>query len=191
MAKVSHKRKKNVTSSSTICSVNDIRVQSSIMSFFGNPTKKRLVTPLTAPSKKTSHGQRCSVTLSASEKQMATPAVSPSSNNSSTLPRKKRFRGHKAEQLYLDFGQASFGRQTQCPQCGTLYVEGVPEDVAAHARVCRDFSHGIALRITPALKASKDVVSLEDQAFVIEVRGWNLCFAVPMFDLCRCPDCYL
>jgi hypothetical protein len=183
MGKVSQKQKKNVTPS--ICSVNggEGRRQASIMSFFGNPSKK-LVTPQTAPSKKASQSQRSSATLtpSSSEKK-TTGAGAPASpnNQSSTLQRRKRHRVHKSEQLYLDFGQASFGKQTQCPHCGTLYVEGVPEDLAAHERICRDFKDGISLRITPALRSSKDVVHLEGSAFVIEVRacgGQALCFAV-------------
>ena len=35
-------------------------------------------------------------------------------------------------QLYLDFGQRSFGRQITCPECGLMYTEGEPNDEAGH-----------------------------------------------------------
>lgn len=39
---------------------------------------------------------------------------------------------HKMEQLYLDFGQKSFGRQVHCARCRMMYTEGQPDDEAAH-----------------------------------------------------------
>jgi N-acetyltransferase len=39
---------------------------------------------------------------------------------------------HKMEQLYLDFGQKSFGRQVHCARCQMMYTEGQPDDEAAH-----------------------------------------------------------
>jgi hypothetical protein len=78
----------------------------------------------------------------------------------------------KCDQMYLDFGQASFGKRIQCIHCGTLYVEGVPEDCQAHERVCRDYRHGVRLRMTPALQACKDVLPVmlgSTKAFIVEV----------------------
>ena len=36
------------------------------------------------------------------------------------------------EQLYLDYGQRSFGRTLECRECGFAYCEGEPSDEAAH-----------------------------------------------------------
>ena len=39
-----------------------------------------------------------------------------------------------AEQLYLDFGQRSFGQRQECKTCGLLYTLGQPEDEEMHRR---------------------------------------------------------
>lgn len=83
----------------------------------------------------------------------------------------------KSEQLYLDVGQASFGRRTECPHCGTLYEQGVTQDVEAHQRVCQNFTAGVFIKMTPELRASKHVVPLNStDTFIVEVRkSWSDC----------------
>ena len=39
-----------------------------------------------------------------------------------------------SEQLYLDFGQRSFGRQIHCAACGMLYTAGEPRDEQMHKK---------------------------------------------------------
>lgn len=58
-------------------------------------------------------------------------------------------------------------------------MDGVAEDRIAHDRVCRDFQHGVALRILPAMAKDKSnmVVQIDPDTFVIEVRI-SLCIAL-------------
>jgi hypothetical protein len=62
------------------------------------------------------------------------------SSLSTTGGRKRRY-----EQLYLDFGQASFGARTLCPTCNTLYVHGMEEDAINHQKICDEYIHGVLL----------------------------------------------
>ena len=48
--------------------------------------------------------------------------------------------------MYLDLGQKSFGKQTVCSICGTLFVHGVEEDRITHERVCRNYKQGVSFR---------------------------------------------
>lgn len=52
------------------------------------------------------------------------------------------------EQLYLDFGQKSFGRQTKCAICGMLFTEGEPRDEEMHRRHHLKVTHGALMRPT-------------------------------------------
>ena len=57
-------------------------------------------------------------------------------------PSKRQSKSHKQQkqstkQLFLDFGQHSFGRQTICSICGMLRVHGMAEDDAQHAKICK------------------------------------------------------
>ncbi len=43
-------------------------------------------------------------------------------------------------QMYLDFGQKSFGKSIQCAKCGLLYVVSDKEDDKEHSKFCRQVS---------------------------------------------------
>lgn len=47
-------------------------------------------------------------------------------------------------QLFLDFGQNSFGRQSICNICGMLRVHGMEEDDAQHAKICKEYREGVS-----------------------------------------------
>jgi len=57
-------------------------------------------------------------------------------------------------QLYLDFGQRSFGRQITCPECGLMYTEGEPNDEAGHRA-----HHERALRGAPMRECESESVA--------------------------------
>lgn len=171
-------KRKALTTPSSVCNLDDApdgRRQASLVKFFGQPIKKRSFHQSKAPMQPES-----SSTLIG-----CTNEDSSSRQPQATTRKKKTGPPKKTQQLYLDFGQASFGKRTQCPHCGTLYVDGVEEDRVAHDRVCRDFVHGVPLRITPALRASKDVIPLEADVLVIEVRMNNTAI---LRIRCRCFD---
>ena len=47
------------------------------------------------------------------------------------------------QQLFLDFGQSSFGKRTVCSICGMMRVHGVTEDDIQHAKICKDYKEGV------------------------------------------------
>lgn len=49
------------------------------------------------------------------------------------------------EQMLLDFGQRSLGRQKECGVCGLLYCPGDQDDEKAHAAHCDPFRKGVLL----------------------------------------------
>ncbi len=55
--------------------------------------------------------------------------------------KKKKSNNH--QQLFLDFGQSSFGKRSVCNICGMLRVHGVAEDDIQHAKVCKDYKEGV------------------------------------------------
>jgi len=48
----------------------------------------------------------------------------------------------KSVQMYLDFGQRSFGKQIECKKCTMRYVEGDIEDETNHKSFCLSQSNG-------------------------------------------------
>ena len=60
-------------------------------------------------------------------------------NNAKPVKRQKQ----SSNQLFLDFGQNSFGKQTICGICGMLRVHGLDEDDAQHANICQDYKEGV------------------------------------------------
>ncbi|EQC26613.1 hypothetical protein SDRG_15553 [Saprolegnia diclina VS20] len=50
----------------------------------------------------------------------------------------------KAQQRFLDLGQADLGQRT-CPACGFLYMTGVDADEKAHARFCKKIAAGVTI----------------------------------------------
>jgi zinc-finger of acetyl-transferase ESCO len=78
--------------------------------------------------------------------------------------------GKKGQQLFLDYGQKSFGKREQCPLCGMLWVKGDVADEAQHASFCTTARQGVAF---PGWKKERVVERwpAEDGApRVVEVR---------------------
>jgi N-acetyltransferase len=73
-----------------------------------------------------------------------------------------------SNQLFLDFGQNSFGKQTICDICGMLRVHGLDEDDAQHAKICEDYKQGV-----PCLgwKNERMVGSFGKDDRIVEVRS--------------------
>ena len=69
------------------------------------------------------------------------------------------------QQMYLDFGQKSFGEQTLCLTCGMLYDARLDEDSQQHKRVCADYIHGVPFQAASA----RVVVSINTSTSIIEV----------------------
>ena len=154
----------------SVCDMDNARKrQSTIVNFFGGQPAKRVVSPQTPLRTKTIDILYSEPTDSTSTRKNM---ISEQHLNTHTRRPKSQNTNKKSEQLYLDLGQSSFGKQTECRHCGTLYVHGVREDRQAHERVCRDFREGVFMRVTPALKSSKDIVSLGQSKFMLEVRTY-------------------
>ena len=62
-----------------------------------------------------------------------------------------------AEQLYLDFGQRSFGIRQQCKTCGLLYTQGQPEDEEMHRRHHRRALQGISMHPSAADRVVREL----------------------------------
>jgi len=77
-------------------------------------------------------------------------------------------RKRKYEQLYLDFGQSSFGARTICPICNTLFVHGVQEDEANHRKKCDEYLHGVLFHGFKSLRTH--IVVGINTACVVEVK---------------------
>ena len=75
-------------------------------------------------------------------KAPSTAVAAPPSSKTAEKKSKKR----PLEQLYLDFGQRTFGRTVECSQCGFTYCEGEPSDEAAHRQHHRWATQGVVLR---------------------------------------------
>ena len=80
----------------------------------------------------------------------------------------------KAAQLYLDFGQQSFGKHSVCPICGMLFVHGVSKDLVAHQQICQSFLRGIPFRGTKSARTHMPTTrNKENKDMMIEVRRQN------------------
>lgn len=90
--------------------------------------------PQTPPDPKNSSTQR---------QELCTSIVSSSTTSTSYLDKKKS----KAQQMYLDFGQASFGQRSICSICNTLIVHGLEEDESQHEKVCKEYKYGVSFHI--------------------------------------------
>jgi N-acetyltransferase len=93
-----------------------------------------------------------------SRKRKATAAVTPATRP--TAP--------KSEQLYLDFGQRSFGATKECAECGLLYTQGVPDDEEAHRRHHRRVALGVRVR---GSAAERVVAERPDGARIVCIRA--------------------
>ena len=81
-----------------------------------------------------------------------------------SAPSSKKRPSH-GEQTYLDLGQRSFGRMTECRECGFMYTEGEPTDEAAHRKHHRKSHQGI--RIRGALATLRVVSNRDDGRNII------------------------
>lgn len=90
--------------------------------------------PQTPPDPKYSSTQR---------EGLCTSIVSSSTKSTSSMDKKKS----KAQQMYLDFGQASFGKRSICSICNTLIVHGLEEDESQHEKVCKEYKYGVSFQI--------------------------------------------
>jgi len=66
-----------------------------------------------------------------------------SSVTSQSIQKKKVKTSNRQQQLFLDFGQSSFGKRTVCNICGMLRVHGVAEDDVQHDKICKDYKEGV------------------------------------------------
>jgi len=72
-----------------------------------------------------------------------------------------------SNQLFLDFGQNSFGKQTVCNICGMLRVHGLDEDSQQHDKICKDYKEGVSCM---GWKNERSVVTFGKYDRILEVR---------------------
>jgi len=70
-------------------------------------------------------------TIDSSKVKVSRPAVN------------KKRKHQTSNQLFLDFGQDSFGKQTLCNICGMLRVHGLDEDDVQHHKICKEYQEGV------------------------------------------------
>ncbi len=96
--------------------------------------------------------------------------MSPITFSKTTLPSKttKPNKRKQSNQLFLDLGQKSFGKQTICDTCGMLRVHGLDEDDAQHAKICEDYKQGV---VCLGWKNERMVAALGQDDRILEVRS--------------------
>jgi zinc-finger of acetyl-transferase ESCO len=105
---------------------------------------------------------------SSRKRQRGTESTSTSTGTASKRSATKSSK--KGQQLFLDYGQKSFGKREQCPLCGMLWVKGDVADEAQHASFCTAASQGVAF---PGWKKERVVErwpAEEGAPRVVEVR---------------------
>lgn len=85
--------------------------------------------------------------------------------NTAAPPLPVQTKSKNLQQMYLDLGQANFGKQTICQTCGMLYVHGLSEDSLQHERICQDYRQGIPFQLS-----HPRVVGKYGDDVVVEVR---------------------
>ena len=73
----------------------------------------------------------------------------------------------QSNQLFLDFGQTSFGKQMICNICGMLRVHGLDEDDAQHDKICKEYKEGVTCI---GWKNEREVSSFGKDDRILEVR---------------------
>jgi N-acetyltransferase len=89
-------------------------------------------------------------------------------NSPTTIKNKKPL-----AQLFLDLGQANFGKQSVCPICGMLTVHGVEEDNRQHEQICDAYKSGVELQIrrpSGAAAAIRVVSRISSTTIIAEIR---------------------
>ena len=142
------------------------RIGSSIQSYFAprnseDPLAPRLCSK--SPSSTLSPIQNTGL-----KKQKFQNSNSQKSIQKNKVPSSKTAPSNKKQQLYLDFGQKSFGKRTLCPLCNMLYVNGVDEDEKQHNKICEDYKNGVAY---PRWKNERHIHDHANGEKVIEVRS--------------------
>ena len=123
--------------------------------------------PQTPPDPKYSSTQR---------EEVCTSIVSSATTSTASMDNKKS----KAQQLYLDFGQASFGKRSICSICNTLIVHGLEEDESQHEKVCKEYKYGVSFHIK-LVRIVSDFSKLglsssmfreddKDNGYIVEIR---------------------
>jgi hypothetical protein len=88
--------------------------------------------------------------------ELTTPTMTASPSSIEYVSRKdekvnnhkiKRCLTRKKEQMYLDFGQASFGSRRTCHHCNMMIVNGHPEDEANHLKICNLYRLGVPFQM--------------------------------------------
>ena len=93
------------------------------------------------------------------------PASSDGQRQDACKPANKKQK--QSNQLFLDFGQKSFGRQSVCGECGMLFMESSEEDVKQHDAVCRDYKEGVACL---GWKNERSVSTVGTDERILEIR---------------------
>jgi len=134
--------------------------------------KSKISIPQTPPSPNSVHNPRTPPTAKNSATKGETPQSLPETSSSETIKesiRKRKLRCTKVkEQLYIDFGQSSFGSRTICPVCNMLYVHGVVEDELNHRKICNDYANGVAFAMWKNIRIVHG--SLLSSCFIVEIR---------------------
>ena len=79
-------------------------------------------------------------------------------------PAKKR---KQSNQLFLDFGQKSFGKQSVCKVCGMLRVHGLDEDDSQHDKICKEYQEGVTCL---GWKNERMVAAFKKDDRILEIR---------------------
>lgn len=90
--------------------------------------------------------------------------------------KRKECTPRKKEQMYLDFGQASFGSRRMCHYCNMMIVNGHPEDEANHLKLCNLYRLGVPFQIKKEHIPSNCVYNVEqtkgsDADFIVLIRA--------------------
>ena len=91
-------------------------------------------------------------------------SMSFSNQQDAKLPKHQK---QSTKQLFLDFGQNSFGKQSICSICGMLRVHGMAEDDAEHAKICQKYNEGVTCF---GWKNERSVATFEMDERILEVR---------------------
>jgi zinc-finger of acetyl-transferase ESCO len=108
--------------------------------------------------------------ISSRKRQRGAESTSTSSIGTASKRSTSTKSSKKGQQLFLDYGQKSFGKREQCPLCGMLWVKGDVTDEAQHASFCTAARQGVAF---PGWKKERVVErwpAEEGAPRVVEVR---------------------
>ena len=93
-------------------------------------------------------GSACSLpsaSASGTKRKIVSLAQKKNFQNQSKVAKPKAKPKAEPEQMLLDFGQRSLGRQKECGMCGLLYCPGDKDDEKAHAAQCDPFRKGVLI----------------------------------------------